>query len=207
MREEITRVYKFDELTDAAKERAIESVREKLGGAWWDGGDNDDVQATMVYTLAENLRTPGWDTFGVADFPGVDGVTVDGWDVERHQSLAVSGTLTRETAPGLPWADGIDHVALTGYRSDSTTVELVESEPDCKCSPDHYLDPHDAGCPALADNPATAEQRGTLEQAVRDALSAAWTGGEKEAEYKTGEEWARQVADDREFTEDGNLHA
>lgn len=206
MREVTTRVYRFAELTDAAKERAIESIREKLGGAWWDSGDNDDVRAVMVYTLAEKLRTPGWDTFGVGDFPGVDGVQVDGWDIERHQALAVTGTLTRETAPALPWVDGIDHVALKGHRSDSTTVELVESDPDCTCSPDHYLQPHDPGCPTLADNPATAEQRATLEQAVRDALSAAWSDGEKEAEYKTGEEWARQVADTHEFTADGLLH-
>lgn len=206
MREEITRVYKFDELTDAAKERAIEAIREKLGSDWWDSADNDGVEATMVSTLAENLRTPGWDTHGVGDFPGIDGVQVDGWDIGRHQALAVSGTLTRETAPGLPWVDGIDHIALKGYRSDSTTVDLVEADPDCTCSPDHYLDPHDAGCPALADNPATAEQRVTLEEAVRDVLSGAWSAGEKEAEYKTGEERAREVADNHEFTEDGLLY-
>lgn len=206
MREEITRVYKFGELTDAAKERAIESIRGKLGGDWWDSADNDDVQATIVYTLAENLRTPGWDTFGEADFPGVGGVEVDGWDIERDQALAVSGTLTRDNAPGLPWVDGIEQISLTGHRSDSTVVTLVDTDPDCTCSPDHYLDPHDAGCPALADNPATAEQRATLEQAVRDALSAAWTAGGKEAEYKTGEEYARETADNHEFTEDGSLH-
>ncbi len=206
MRDVTTRVYRFDELTDTAKERAVDVIREKLGGDWWDSVDLDDVQDAMVYTLAEELRAPGWDTYGVGDFPGIDGVQVDGWDIERHQSLALSGTLTRDNAPALPWVDGIEQVELTGHRSDATSVNLVDADPECTCSPDTYLQPHDEGCPSLLDNPATEQQRVTLEEAVRDAIRAAWSAGESEGEYKSGEERAREVADDHEFTDEGELY-
>ena len=197
------RAYRFDELTDAAKERAVQSLRERLSGAWWDSADTDDVTATMVYTLAEKLGAPGWDTYGVSDFPGIDGVEVDGWDIQRNQSLALSGKLDRDNAPALPWVDGIEYVELHGHRSDSKTVTLVDDEPECTCSPDHYLRPHDEGCPSLEDNPATDEQRSALESAVREAISDTWSAGESEGEYMSSEERAREVADDYEFTKDG----
>lgn len=206
MQEITIRLFDVDELSEKAQARAVEAVREKLDGPWWDTSDNDDLEAVMIATLAERLGTPGWDTYGVADFPGIRGVTVVGWDISRGYSFAVTGILTRDNAPALPWVDGIDQVELTGHRSDATTITVCDSIPDCTCSPDHYLQPHDNGCPSLASSPVTDEQRDDLEQAVRDALHDAWTAGEAEHDYKTGEQWAREVAGDHQFTEDGELY-
>lgn len=202
-------VYKFAELSETAQTRAIEAIREKLDSDWWDQSDNEDVAACMVYELAGELHYPGHDTYGTITFPGIEGVTLDGWSLGRHQSLAASGRLDRVNAPALPWVDGIEHVELAGHRSDATTVTVVDADPDCTCSPDHYLQPHDEGCPSLVASPATDEQRNALEQAVRDALSAAWTAGERAAEHKTGEQYAREQieANEYEFTEDGELYA
>lgn len=203
MREITIRVYEFDELSDQAQERAVEVIREKLDGVWWDSADNEDVQDAIVYALAGKLGTPGRDAYGAADFPGVDGVSVDGWDVDRHQSLAVSGRLDRDNAPALPWADGLDHVELLGRRSNFTSVDTIECDPaDCTCPTDQPA--HDEDCPSLVE--ATDEQHRTLDQAVRDALSEAWSAGEAEAERKTGEQYAREKAADHQFTETGELY-
>ncbi len=120
--------------------------------------------------------------------------------VSRWPSPAI---LTPANAPALPWVEGIDHVELTGHRTDATTITVHEPAPDCTCSPDHYLQPHDDDCPTLTGSPVTDEQRGDLDDAVREALHDAWTAGDTEHDYKTGAPWAREVADDLQFTEDG----
>ena len=196
-------VYDFAELADAAKTRAIEIIRQRLNDGW-DSADNDDIRDVMTATLAEKIGTPGVMDHGVADFPGIDGVTIDGWSLDRHQSLAVSGILTRDNAPNLPWREGIDHVTLSsGFQDQSTRVQVELFEPECTCPDVDQLLEHLDDCPV----PKPVEGEDEIEQAVRDALSEAWSAGEKEGEYKTGEEWARQVADDHQFTEDGEIYS
>jgi hypothetical protein len=205
MRNISTTVYEFSELSETAQTRAVEVIREKLGGAWWDQADNDDVAACMVYELAGLLHSPGYDTKGAADFPGIEGVSLDGWSVDRHQSLAVSGRLDRENAPALPWLSGLDHVTLIGHRQDSTTVDVVVND-ECSCLADDG-DPHAEDCLAGVSLDLVGHE--DLINAVRGALSKAWTAGEKEAEYKTSEAYARELieANAYEFTEDGELYA
>jgi len=198
-------VYSFDELSADAQEKAVANIQEKLSGASWDSHDIEDISATMLYALAAAVRSPGWDTYGEGDFPGIDGVRLEGWDLEGGQSINVAGTLTRENAPALPWCAGIGSVNLEAKR-DHTYITVEDTEPDCTCTDDVWLSEHDAGCPFTAPNPATAEQRDTLIEAVRDALRTAWQAGRDELEYKTGEEYARQQADDMEFTEDGRFY-
>lgn len=209
-REIITRttVYRFDELSEDAKAKALEKVREKLSGDWWDQSDNDDIAATMLHTLAAELRSPGWDTHGDDDFPGITGVTIEGWDVEARQSIAVNGQLTRDNAPALPWIDGIDAVELEAKRSDHTLYSLLETEPECTCPDTSWLAPHEPGCPFNAPNPATEAERIALEQAAREAVQAAWQAGYFEMEHKTSEEYAKGwiEANGAEFLEDGTLH-
>lgn len=191
-------VCKFSELTEAAQTRAVELIRQRLSDGW-DGADSIDIRDVMIATLAEKIGTPGVMDYGVADFPGIDGVTIDGWDLERHQSLAVSGILTRKNAPALPWTSDVDHVQLTGSRSDFTSVYIEGAELPCSCPGEH-----EQGCLAGL-RQVDGVHLTTMDQAVRDALSAAWSAGEKEGDYKTGEEYARQVAEDHRFTEDGEI--
>lgn len=199
-------VFDFDELSEPAQARAIEVLHEKLAGPWWDDADIDAVQDAIVHALAEKLGTLGASRPGPADLPGIRGVRVDGWELDRQHSIAVSGTLDRDNAAALPWVDGLDHVELSGHRSHSTEVTVQDATAPCTCSADHYLLPHDDDCPSLSPPPVTADQRYALEDAVRDALCAAWTAGEREAENRTGEERARAVATDYQFTEDGELY-
>lgn len=78
MQEITIRLFDFDELSEPAQARAVDAIREKLDGPWWDSSDIDDLTAVMTSTLAEKLGTPGWDSRGVADFPGIPGVRVVG---------------------------------------------------------------------------------------------------------------------------------
>ncbi|MFC4859262.1 hypothetical protein [Actinophytocola glycyrrhizae] len=206
MQEITIQLFDFDELSEAAQERAVDAIREQLAGPWWDSGDIDDITAVMTSTLAEKLGTPGWDSYGVADFPGIPDVRVVGWDISRGGSIAVTGILTRDNAPALPWDEGIDRVELAGYRSDTTTVTPHDMVLDCTCTPGHYLLAHDEDCAALSCAPVTDEQRDDLEHAVRDALHDAWSAGGTEHDYKTGEQWAREVAANHQFTEDGAFY-
>lgn len=202
-----TKVYKLDELSPDVQTKAVEAVQAMLHKTW-DDADNDQVRETIVWELAAKLHAPGYDTYGPGDFPGIDGVTIDGWSLDRTQSLAVSGRLDRVNAPALPWVDGIECIELSSRRSASTMVNPVDADAGCTCSADWTEhDPDNADCASLAAGPTDA-QRDTLAQAVYNAVSAAWSAGEKEAEYMTGEERAREYAtgNDREFTEDGELY-
>lgn len=73
--------FKYDELSDVAKLKAVETIAEKLGGDWWDDDDNNNLREVMVWTLADQLKSPDWDKFGVGDFPGIDQVSVEGFNI------------------------------------------------------------------------------------------------------------------------------
>jgi hypothetical protein len=204
MRTITTHVYTLDELSPDARETAIEQLREHFAGPWWDDHDTASITEVIFYTLAEKFHTPGWDTYGVADFPGIPGVAHTSWSLDRDRHLALYGYLDRHNAPGLPWVDGIDQATLTAER-EGTTVTVIDTEPDCTC-PDGYLVPHDEGCPQIAESSVTDEQRTALDDAVTDAIHEALMAGEKEMEYKTSAEYAEEMADGHEFTEDGHLY-
>lgn len=200
-------VYTLDELSPEARERALDKLREERN-AGWDDGDRQSIAEVIVATLAEKLGTPGVQDYGVSDFPGIDGVEVEGWDIDRG-SIAVAGTLTRDNAPALPWVLGIEHVELTCKRSDYTVVDVADADPECSCETADRLSPHEPGCPVVRISPATDEQRDTMEQAVRDAISAAIAAGQAEWEYQTGDEClsGNAEANDRQFTEDGDIYS
>lgn len=90
MREIVTTVYSFEELSEKAQRGAIESVQLSLSENW-DSSDFEHITEAMRYKLAEVLKSPGWDTFGPADFPGIDGVELGEWDLERAELLVVTG--------------------------------------------------------------------------------------------------------------------
>ena len=179
--------FKFDELSDDAKTRAVEVVAEKLGGDWWDSSDTDSIGETILYKLAEVLRSPGWDRFGEGDFPGIAGVKLDGWDVGRAEVIQVRGVLDRVNAPALPWSDLVGDVLLDGRRQGTNVgVELADGAKESEGF-------HSA--------------RKVLVEAVFAALQEALAAGRAQLEYMSSEEAARDYIDanDTDFREDGSL--
>lgn len=177
-------VYQLGELEEHAREKAIEAIAEKLGGDWWDSDDIDDVSDVIRYTLANEFGTPGHGDYGVADFPGIDGVKLDGWDLDRGSYVLLRGTLTRENAPRLPWTNGAVEVDLAaGRNGTSISVEFDTSLTD-------------------DDLELINDQ---IEDAVRAAMHAALKSGRKEMEYKTSAEYAKEAieANGYEFLKDG----
>jgi hypothetical protein len=187
MRDITTTVYKFDELDDSAQAKAVEQIRDKLAADWWDSSDNDQVTEEIVYTIAEQLKTPGWDTYGPGDFPGIPHLTIKGWDLERGEYVSVQGRLNAENAPALPWSIAT-HASLTRYRHGGQ-VEWFED---------------DSSWPLVAD----MEEVQALQQAWENVLHAAIKAGRDAIEYKTSEEYARDWLagnDNQEFDEEGNI--
>lgn len=185
-------VYTFAELSDAAKEKAIETIREKLGGEWWDSHDIEDIGDVILHSLAQELGTPNAEQFGCGDYPGIPAVTVIGWDAEGGGSLVLDGYLDRDNAPKLPWTPGILGIALTSRRSDHSSIHVE--------------------CTDLEDDgflPASQVECDVIEQATRNVISAALKAGQDEVEYKTGEEYAKDWVennDHHEYSQDGTLN-
>ena len=180
-------VYTLDELEPEARRRAIGEVAEKLGSTWWDSNDNDDISDVMRYTLANQFGTPGHGDFGVGDFPGITGVTLQSWDLDRGNYIGLTGVLTRQNAPALPWTDGIEQVALReGNEYTSIDVEFDDTlaEPDMELVNDQ------------------------MTEAITDAMHEALRDGRAEMEYKTGEEYAAGFIEGNglEFLEDGTQY-
>jgi len=180
-------VYTLDELEPEARRRAIGEVAEKLGSTWWDSNDNDDISDVMRYTLANKFGTPGHGDFGVGDFPGITGVTLQSWDLDRGNYIGLTGVLTRQNAPALPWTDGVEQVALReGNEYTSIDVEFDDTlaEPDMELVNDQ------------------------MTEAITDAMHEALRDGRAEMEYKTGEEYAAGFIEGNglEFLEDGTQY-
>jgi hypothetical protein len=192
-------VYQLDELEPDARRKAIEDMAERLAGEWWDQHDNADIRAVIVYTLAEQLRSPGWDKYGEGDFPGIDGIRVDAWDLDRGQSLGLTGVLNRENAPALPWADGVAQAELASASWSGTMID-VEWDEDA-LDPDQERDPTVVReeCRDLAVR---------VREAIEAAISEALAPGVKESEYKGSAEYAEQhiEANGCEFLADGTLY-
>jgi hypothetical protein len=191
-------VYGLDELDADAQQKAIEHVAAKLGDDWWDSHDIQDITDVMMYALADELGAPNLGEWGVADYPGIDGVDPDGWDLDRGSYLGLKGTLTRENAPKLPWQPGLVEVLLSTGR-DYTTVDVQWDEDERDPEQERDLTVVREECKMLAD---------AMEQAVERAMGAALAAGRKELEYKTSEEYARETieANGYEFLEDGTMY-
>jgi hypothetical protein len=181
-------VYTLDELSPAARESAIWNVGHLLTDVWWDAADNEEIEETIIYGLAQALGTPGWDEYGEADFPGIPGVTLQGWDLDRGDAVAFAGELNRENAPKLPWTDGLQGVHLQAApRGEHTYVGIAVED-------DEGGDPTDA-MQAMSD-------------AVVEAILQAKDAGLRQLDYLTSGQRAEEYALDnkREFTADGELY-
>lgn len=176
----VTTLYTFGELTQQAQQKAVEDVRDKLNSDWWDEHSNQQLRETIVYCLADWLRSPGYDKYGEGDFPGIDGVELIGWDLERGESLEFKGKLDRDNAPFLPWIDGL-HTVQLGEDGTHSSV-YVEADEDIDTT--------------------------LMRDAVDNAISAAWHAGRRQMDYMESEEHARDYIEgtEPEFTVDGNLY-
>jgi len=190
VREITTTVYTFDELSEDAQEKAVEEVRGKFAGAWWDSDDNDAVEGAILVSLGDQLGEPKAADYGSGDYPGIPHVTLTGWDLERGGTVQLNGYLDRENAPRLPWTDGMVQVNLDSKRRDDTSITVESNELD-----DDGVTP-------------TAEAVDAIVQAVRNAMSVAIAAGRTEYEYKTSEEYAREWCEgnSHEYNEDGSLY-
>src|SRR5215207_1798093 len=185
-------VYTLDELEPRAREKAIEGIAAKLGGDWWDYDDIDNVSETIVYALATALGTPGREKWGEGDFPGIPGVKLEGWDLDRNDNLELRGTLDRENASALPWDDGVTDVVLTPTRWNGTEIEVRWDEGDRDPDQERDLTVVREECKELADK---------VEEAVEDALHRAKQAGREQMEYISSEEAAIEYIErnEREF--------
>lgn len=178
-------LYTYDELSADSKETAVKAVREKLDGPWWDSSDTEDVSNTITYEFATQLGSPRVEDFGVADFTGIDSVSLEGWSLDGGRYVLFHGTLDRSNAPKLPWVDGLDAVYLRSRRS--------------------YTEVSSEGYSGFEATPFAHER---MTQAVKDAIDLAGMAGEAEAEYKTSEATAREWCENNEVQEylaDGQL--
>lgn len=180
--------YNFDELSTTAQDKALAEVADHLAGAWWNSSDNDDIAETMLFTLAREFKSPGYDDYGPADFPGIEGLTVEEWDIERG-TYKLGGCLTPTTAPALPWKNG--PAQFNFNRDGSSYLDWGDLEYD-----DSYTDKF-----------KSLAYEG-FDKVIRDAIAAALKAGAAEVEYKISEEYAREWIDgnDPQFNEDGTLH-
>jgi hypothetical protein len=178
--------YKFEELSEEAQANALENVALKMTGDWWDSADTEDIEDLIVYTLAATFKTPGWDTYGVSDFPGIPNVTVQAWDCDRAQSLELRGTLDKTNAPALPWVGDLTSVELRNPDMWRHVQAIVNDDEEAESS--------------------EADAR-TLEEAVKDAMNEAIAAGTKEIEYKGSQEYAKDWVEGNEpdFYKNGEL--
>lgn len=208
MKQHITYSYSFAELSEAAQKKAVETVAEKLSGDWWDESDNDDIHDLIVYTFAQEIGAPDVVNWGQGDFPGIPGIKLESWSCNHMQGdhVGFAGRLTRENAPALPWADGIDCVELENPWRGGTriTVELVYTQ--CVCDPWAGREPtceaHDE-----SNEETTDSQQEAMRDAIESAIRKAHQAGYKEVEYKGSSEYAREWIEctEPEFTEEGDL--
>lgn len=167
--------FTFIQLSADAQTRALDEVMNSRFGQWQCDSDGESVRESIVYGLAGAIKAPGWDAYGEGDFPGIKGIALSDWDLDRTE-IEFDGALTPESAPGLPWpADcdrfrlGRDEARWTGGRRG---LWIADSYPEW---------------PADSDRPDVAEFLAAWDAAVAAALAA----GRAEYDYQTGPDCAR----------------
>lgn len=168
--------------------RAFEAACQAIVQATWEDSTKESINEDMVYAFAEQIGEPDREKYGEADYPGVPGVKLEGWDLDRGQHVAMSGTLTRENAPALPWHESISEVALRSVRH-GTDLWPRES--------DEAID---------FDLAIVVQAKEALEQAVQDALNEALAAGNRAEDSSREEEYLLDLAaaNEWEFTETGS---
>lgn len=196
MREVTTtrRFYAFDELSEEAQEHALEEIRERE--YLWACEEPDHLAETILYSIADSFKAPGFDTYGSGDFPGIRGMELAEWDVDRR-TCSIEGTLTPETAPALPWPADCGYARFGRVEAEWTGnhrgLWLVD-EDGAALYPEWMADEDREDVQAFWEK---------VDEAMGEAMSAAY----QELEYLCGEECARErIADmGEDFTETGDI--
>lgn len=107
-------VYRFEELSEDAKWRAIEVLREQA----WDDFDSDMVSEEITTRFAWEAAHNDGGPYSRKAFRDRFGIDIE-WRVGCSQSdyAAVTGTLYRSDAPYLAWPDGISAVFIKNGRT------------------------------------------------------------------------------------------
>lgn len=180
------------ELKAREDRNAYDKARDTLDVTLWnDGVHTEGVAESIRYAFGGAVKAPGWDTFGEGDFPGVQGVELHGWDLERGSFVEFVGTLTRENAPGLPWHGWLEEVLLTGTRW-GTSIRV-----------DPSMDAPYIGWDTVAP-PELKDVVDAMQSAVRDALNDALSAGQKQAEWYSSEEYIDETAQANGYEFDTN---
>jgi hypothetical protein len=177
------------ELKAREDRNAYEKAKDALDSALWnDGMHTEGVGEAIRYALGGAVKAPGWDTFGEGDFPGVQGVELNGWDLERGAHVSFAGILTPENSPGLPWHAWLEDVRLIANRY-GTTISPTDSE-------DAPHIPWSTPAGGFSDEQQELfALRDAMEAAVQEALGDALSAGQKEAEWYSSEEYLDETAE------------
>lgn len=118
-------VYRFEELSEDAKWRAIEVLREQA----WDDLDSDMVSEDLTTRFAWEAAHNDGGPYTAKAFRDRFGIDIT-WSVGYSQSdyAAVTGTLYRSDAPYLAWPDGIACIRLTRGAGCSYPSDVYEMD-------------------------------------------------------------------------------
>jgi hypothetical protein len=189
--ETITRnIYTFAELTGTARQNATDAIIEALADDRYEA-----ARETVLWALAERLKTPGWDEYGPGDFPGIGGLDLVDWDIDRGYYVALSGEFNEDNAPGLPWPRLISRVQVSARRSGTSYDEFSYDE--------DYADAQGLASHAWIEARDKATEQ--IESAIDEAITYALSVASKEYDHQLSDEYIAEVADGNEweFLEDG----
>ncbi len=179
MRVESKTIYRYSELDQEARDNALEQVRERL----YEWIESDDLSEVMIESLGYGL---GQHDGGQGQ--GLRGIELDEWAIDRNgrDYLRISGTLTRETAPNLPWPEDVGYVRLGRVNLEWTGSDrdawLIDTETGAALYPEWMADRDRDDVRALFDK-------------LDDIIGTALESGCSEYDYLCSEEHARDWID------------
>jgi hypothetical protein len=168
-------VFTLDELEPAAREKAIQALRDDA----WETLDSDMIAEDLAGRFVQ-MATGEWvgatskkqiqDKYGIVIY----------WSVSYTQSddAQISGTLDAETSPNLDWPDGVRMIAIRSNNYTGSTVTWVDTDDDER----HY------DGQALADAQQMVNNlNNQLYRDVRMIVESYMTDGWVVSEYETHE--------------------
>lgn len=168
-------VFTLDELGPAAREKAIQALRDDA----WETLDSDMISEDLAGRFVQ-MATGEWvgatskkelkDKYGIVIY----------WSVSYTQSddAQISGTLDAESSPNLDWPDGVRMIAIRSNNYTGSTVTWVDTDDDER----HY------DGQALADAQQMVNNlNNQLYRDVRMIVESYMTDGWVVSEYETHE--------------------
>ncbi len=200
-RHEITErdLYRYDELTEQAQDRARDAYRAMLD-ACWDSSDTDMLAEAITYEIGASFGDPANETHGAADYELPGNVKLTEWDLDRASCVKLRGTIGPDDAPKFPWPTGDDVTSTWIEFGNRDYGRHVVAHVECECERVYLGDGNYQTCAHID---ALDALQSAAEQALADGLAA----GRAELEYMRSDEYIAESIDanGREFTENGDL--